>query len=368
MTNVTNIHVLAEQWQSLRQQEPKMRIRDAALRLGASEGELLATRLLDGESGGGRVVRLGGDFKRLLRDIELLGEVMALTRNNAMVHEKTGQYKGLTVNGNMGLALGVIDLRIFFSRFVYGFAVEEPLPGADGMRCSLQFFNGRGEAVHKIYLTEASDQEQYTQLLARFQSEDQTPGMVLEPLPETTPETAPETTPADLDVAALRQDWSALKDVHHFQALLKKYHLNRINAYEVIGEEYATELAPEVFVAALEAAQASGLSIMLFVGSEGVIQIHTGPISNLVRTGDWFNIMDKGFNLHAKTTLIDRAWLVRKPTVDGVVSSLELYDGDGNQLALMFGERKNGQPELEGWRLILENLQQHYALEQEGVA
>jgi putative hemin transport protein len=54
--------------------------------------------------------------------------------------------------------------------------------------------------------------------------------------------------------------------------------------------------------------------------------------------------------------------------VDGIVSSLELYDVDGNQLALMFGERKNGQAELEGWRSILDDLQQHYALEQEGVS
>ncbi len=364
MTNATGIQALSGQWQTLCQQEPKLRIRDAALRLGVSEGELLTTRIGQNPSVG-RVVRLEGDFKRLLRDIELLGEVMALTRNDAMVHEKTGQYQGLTVNGNMGLALGVIDLRIFFSRFVHGFAVEDMAAETTaGVRRSLQFFNAQGDAIHKIYLTDTSDLDQYFQLLERFQGTDQTPGMVVEPAPA-----ANDAAPLpDLDVTALRQDWSALQDVHHFQALLKKYGLSRIAAYDVIGTEYAQALAPDAFVAALEMARDVGLSIMLFVGSDGVIQIHTGPVTNLVRTGEWFNILDDTFSLHARLTLIDQIWLVRKPTVDGIVSSLELYDQEGNQLALMFGERKNGQQELAGWRFVLDELQQQYVLEQEGVA
>ena len=45
MTNATGIQALSGQWQTLCQQEPKLRIRDAALRLGVSEGELLTTRI-----------------------------------------------------------------------------------------------------------------------------------------------------------------------------------------------------------------------------------------------------------------------------------------------------------------------------------
>jgi putative hemin transport protein len=48
--------------------------------------------------------------------VEKLGKVMALTRNEACVHEKKGVYHHSSVNGQTGLVLaGDIDLRIFIS-------------------------------------------------------------------------------------------------------------------------------------------------------------------------------------------------------------------------------------------------------------
>jgi putative hemin transport protein len=44
--------------------------------------------------------------------------------------------------------------------------------------------------------------------------------------------------------------------------------------------------------------------------------------------------------------LVASAWVVRKPTVDGIVTSLEVFDADGCEIALFFGERKPGTPEL----------------------
>jgi hypothetical protein len=45
--------------------------------------------------------------------------------------------------------------------------------------------------------------------------------------------------------------------------------------------------------------------------------------------GPWLNVLDPGFNLHLREDLIASAWIVRKPTADGVVSSLELFDAGG---------------------------------------
>lgn len=53
---------------------------------------------------------------------------------------------------------------------------------------------------------------------------------------------------------------------------------------------------------------------------------------------------------------IASAWLVRKPTRDGTISSLEIFDGAGGQIAWMFGQRDLGQPEREGWRKLLAGL------------
>jgi len=351
MTTVKQGNLL-QQWQKLLAAEPKLRIRNAAEKLGVSEADLLAAQLGDEQ-----VTLLAGDFKKLLTEIEALGTVMALTRNDAMVHEKTGQYKDLSIHGNMGLALGVIDLRLFFSRFVHGFYVQEAVE--QGVRRSLQFFNAQGEAVHKIYAKEGTDLYELDDLVQRYRAEQQV-------APEMEAAADAEdllTPPAELDSTALRQGWDELKDVHHFQALLKKHGLSRIPAYRAIGPDYALPLNTFAFEKALEKAVESQQSIMVFVGSEGVVQIHTGVINRLLRTGPWFNILDPGFNLHANTEMIDQLWLVRKPTSDGIITSLEAFDAQGKQLVLLFGERENGQPEMQGWRDILQQLISDYRLE-----
>jgi putative hemin transport protein len=48
--------------------------------------------------------------------------------------------------------------------------------------------------------------------------------------------------------------------------------------------------------------------------------------------------------------------VVVKPTVDGDVTSLELYDKDGNNIVMFFGKRKPGEPELQAWREIVAGL------------
>ena len=45
-------------------------------------------------------------------------------------------------------------------------------------------------------------------------------------------------------------------------------------------------------------------------------------------------------------------------TEDGIVTSLEIYDTEGDPIALMFGRRKPGEVELDGWRAIVAALPQ----------
>jgi putative hemin transport protein len=47
---------------------------------------------------------------------------------------------------------------------------------------------------------------------------------------------------------------------------------------------------------------------------------------------------------------------VRKPTADGLVSALELFDAQGETIAMFFGERKPGRPELRAWRALVDSL------------
>src|SRR3546814_14536912 len=63
-----------------------------------------------------------------------------------------------------------------------------------------------------------------------------------------------------------------------------------------------------------------------------------------------------GFNLHLRDGDITEAWVVRKPTRDGIATALEVYDAEGRQIAQMFGERHDGEKELADWRTLIETL------------
>ncbi len=66
--------------------------------------------------------------------------------------------------------------------------------------------------------------------------------------------------------------------------------------------------------------------------------------------GPWFNVLDDSFNLHLREDRVASAFVVWKPTDDGVVTSLELFDAEGELIASLFGKRKPGQAEDEAWR------------------
>ena len=136
-------NVLIEKWNRIKKDNPKVRIREAARQLDVSEAELVATG-----TGSGNTL-LNNDFKSLLKEVEKIGQVMALTRNDYCVHERKGVYNKVAFNGEVGLAVNPdIDLRLFMSNWKFGFAVNE------NGRLSFQFFDKSGEAVHKIRITD----------------------------------------------------------------------------------------------------------------------------------------------------------------------------------------------------------------------
>jgi putative hemin transport protein len=339
--SVPDTHDLPRAWADLRAAEPKLRIRDAAARLGVPEAALRATAV------GATTTRLVDDWQGVLRRAPLLGEVMALTRNEHAVHEKVGEYRTPSFTGSHGLVLGgPIDLRLFLNRWHHGFAVDE-----DGAR-SLQFFDEYGEAIHKVHAREATDRGEWDKLVAIFRADDQRPGFT----PSVRPAPAPERPDAHIDGPALRAAWLAMRDTHEFFGLLRRLEVSRLQAMRHAPEGHARRVAVDALDRLLPVAAGLALPIMVFVGNPGCIQIHTGPVARIAPMGPWINVLDPGFNLHLRRDRVDQAWVVRKPTSDGVVSSLELFDADGGTIALVFGERKPGAPELAAWRDALDDL------------
>lgn len=338
LSRPTDISSLRSEFLRVKEQQ-KLRNRDAAQAIGLSEGEALAVFI------GEHVVRLKNDFPALFEEVPQLGPVMALTRNGAAVHEKDGQYENMSHSGPVGLALGpAIDLRIFYRHWAFGYAVIETTPR--GPQKSLQFYDAHGNAVHKIFLREHSWHDQFDNFVARWRADDQAPGEIVTPVPplsEERPDSA-------IDVDGFQAAWRGMTDTHQFFGVLQRFGVTRTQALRLAPDGLAVQVAATAVRQLFEDAAATGLPIMVFVGNTGMIQIHTGPVRNIKIMGPWLNVLDPDFNLHLREDLIASAWIVEKPTDDGIVTSLEIFDREGMTIAMLFGARKPGKPELPAWR------------------
>lgn len=334
---------LKERWAQLKETQPNLRIRNAADQLGVSEVELLATQC------GENVTRLRFDFEGIMSRIPELGFVMALSRNDDVVHERKGEYKNWSFNPHASLFVGEdIDLRIFPACWSSAYAVTEQAGGKP--RYSIQFFAKNGMAVHKIYAQSLTKMDAYHKLIEDFKHDDQSPEQSVEPLPEK----AAELPDADIDVEAFQEEWRNLKDTHDFFGMLRKYKVSRTQALRLApAGDYAVKVENRAMRKMLEKVSERDQEIMVFVGNPGMIQIHTGKAKKLMEHGEWYNVLDPEFNLHVKEPSITDTWVVRKPTEDGVVTAIECFNSDGDQIVQFFGKRKPGIPELEGWRQIV---------------
>jgi len=349
LATTTPDQTLAGRWQALQAAEPNLRIRSVADRLGVSEMELVRLR------GEDALIPLQNRFAELLKSLETVGPVMILTRNNEAVHEVTGTFSNFTAgkSGAMGLAVGEIDIRVFFNNWAWGYWVREEV--RSGLRESLQFFDRYGTAVHKIYRVEQTDARAWAGLLADYR------GPRLAPFVAAGKREVPARVPvAEVNAELLREGWQQLKDVHHFNALLKRAGTDRLTALEIVRGEWATELQRtdgEVLDCLLTLLRDNLCPAMFFVGNPGIVQIYTGQVVNLRRTGSWMNVLDDGFNLHANTDEVRRWWVVRRPSTDGLITSVEAFNNDGELVLTVFGARKPGIPESDHWRAQVSTLE-----------
>ena len=162
---------------------------------------------------------------------------------------------------------------------------------------------------------------------------------------------------SSIDADGMLAGWEAMKDTHEFFGLLKKFGVERQQSFRLANGRFTRRAPLRVARQLLQEASFDGAPIMVFVGSPGCIQIHTGPVARVepmeIRGVQWLNVLDPGFNLHLREDAITDAWVVEKPTVDGIVTSIEVFDGTGELMAMFFGARKPGEVERDDWRAIV---------------
>ncbi|MEG3135689.1 ChuX/HutX family heme-like substrate-binding protein [Rouxiella sp. T17] len=324
-----------ENYQQAKEQNPGKYARDLAVILGTSEAGLTQARV------GQDAVRLDIDARTLLAALENVGGTKSITRNEFAVHEQQGEYKNQHLNGHAGLVLNprALDLRLFLSQWQSIFALTEASP--TGPRHSLQFFDAQGNAVHKTYATDETDLPKWTALVEQYAAKSALP-LVVQP--------AEAATTVESNVEGLDAEWREMTDVHQFFQILRRRQLTRQQAFRAVKQDLAYQVDNDALTQILNQAQHDQNEIMIFISNKGCVQIFTGKIEKVMPHGDWINVFNSRFTLHVVETAIAESWVTRKPTKDGFVTSLELFAADGSQIAQLFGQRTEGQPEQSVWR------------------
>jgi len=320
--------------------------RELAEAIGTTEAELLAAEC-DGE----RVIRLRPDFEPLVHALTDLGELKAITRNAHAVIEKNGTFDPVEIFRHGRITMGNvldagIDLRLFLHQWGSAFALRRP---DSRYPVSIQLFDRFGGAVHKVFGRSETAIAGFDALVDRFRHDDQARTQSVEP--RDAPAYAEQ-----VDRDALLADWAALEDTHQFFGLLRRHRVQRTTAMALAEGTFTRAVGVDAVQTLLDRIRETEQTVMIFVGNTGCYQIHIGPVQRTKVMGEWFNIFDPGFEFHLRASGVDRAWVVRKPTAAGDLHSLEAYDADGQEIALLHMKRADGEPEAEWWRALLDAL------------
>lgn len=325
------------------------RMRDLAAALDVPEAALLEARR--GTGAAERICDAGTPeaFGAILARLPDLGEVMTLVRNESCVHELTGRPSAPSIDGPVGQFVGEVDLRLFLQHWRFGYRLDEET--RSGPRRSLQFFDATGTAILKVHATAGSDRVAFDRIAGDFAA-PRAPraDFAAAALP------AVDRPDDEVDVGGFRAAWDALEMTNEFFLILRRFGVGRGQAMRLAGPERARPVAGKAVGAVLSGAAAAGVPIMVFVSNRGCMQIHAGPVHRIEPMGPWMNVLDPRFNLHLRTDRVAAAYVVRKPSVNGAIHSLELFDVAGELVCQIFGHRQAGGVERADWRGLVTGL------------
>lgn len=337
--------ILFERYQQAKKENKGKYTRNLADLLNVSEAKILHSRV--GKDGS---QRLSANIPDLLQALSTIGEVKAITRNEFAISQQIGQYDNAKFSSHAGLFLNPrgLDLRMFFAQWDSVFALNENI--SNGEHHSIQFFDKHGDALHKVYATEHTDMSAWNALIKQYATEHN-PELIINKVQPFSEQPINEALAQQLE-----QQWRSMTDVHQFFILLKNNNLSRQQVFRAVSDELAWQVPINSLSQLLSIAYEQQNEIMLFVGNRGCVQIFTGLIERLSPLFEedsginWLNVFNSNFTLHMIENGVTECWVTQKPTQDGFVTSLEVFDRNGNQIIQMYGQRTEGEPEQKIWR------------------
>jgi putative hemin transport protein len=303
---------------------------DAARDMGVTEAEPLAAWC--GERAAVSTRRLTGDWASLIETLPVLGPVKTVTSNGCVLLEVEGGFEDVELSPPTGRAIGRAESRFSFDRWRFGFSTCEQRERT--VRSSVRFFDRFGTSIHQVELVRGSHPPDFDSFLGDWTSEDQSPRIVVERAPPRPPERADHT----VDVLGLRRAWTTmLGDLHETDSFLHHLQLSDVQALRLAGPEIAFPIPRETVREVFASCRDYTLPITLLVGNHGMTQRCVSTLRAVSHAASQLTLRGAGCELHIREDLVESAWIVRRPSKQGMAARLELYGRDGRQAAVVCG-------------------------------
>ena len=157
--------------------------------------------------------------------------------------------------------------------------------------------------------------------------------------------------------------WRSLTDVHHFYPMLQQLGIGKLEAFNQVPDELARQVAPESALSVLKEISRKQHNIMIFVGNDTAYQVYTGPVKKIVELTKAGKIVVHGETAEGHKAVfklvqeaIDQAWVINKNSAEGLITSLEIFDKEGNHIAQFNGIRKEGGQQDTEWVALMKKL------------
>lgn len=289
-------------------------------------------------------IPIRGEWADIVGAVITGGAIRASTESGGITIEQTGTVGDYNLRGEGTIGSVVqddLDLRFLFRHWAGGLV--------HSAHTTIDFIDSSGTICVSLHAADDAARTTIEAVAEQFEG----------PLPDTpaAPARQPLKSDGDVDREALLADWRAMQNVHHFEALLGKHGVGRLQALRLAGPEFARELSTDAFGALLDRLDENGQEIMVFVANRGMVQIYSGPATEKKRAGHGWEIMQGGAKIYVPDTALHGLWLVHKPTAAGIITSLEFVRDDSDQsLASIFGRHPHGDAQPPEWLGLLEQL------------
>ena len=293
--SINKFNNLKSKWKKFKQDNPKVRIRDAAYQMKVSEAELLSTEINETVS-----FLLIEDMNEFIKDILKVDKIMFLIRSDYVVHEKTIKTKNIRLEDNQIIDLdkngcNILDFNI--DAFEYVFFQKKKHSNRELK--SFQFFDKAGMAILKIYL-KGKDFGFFDEIDLKYKK-------------------------------IYNYEMQYDLDINNSKLLESKIKINL--PYDISNSTTSCrDISVKSLRLILENASDMKIPIQIHALGLGTIQYHRNTVRNIVDYGSWVNVIDQKFNLHVLEDGLKRASLVQYQFKDYQQYLINFFDKNNDHV------------------------------------